>query len=268
MLSKRLPVVKSGRSCDFAAAAPGAVARTAGLGMADDAARGARQDLRRERGEGLSAQLRAYRYLVDEIRAGRLPGGTHVAAESVARALGISRMPVREAIRQLASEGYMTLRTNRGAAVTALGPAEITELYEMRAVLEGHAAGLVAARIDAEGLEEAALALQRLDRSRRDLDWFVRAHDQLHDAILSYCPRPRLVAEIRRIRTATEPYLRLTLRMSPTALAFTVAEHQEVLDALRTGSAAIAEDCMRRHILATDIVSILARGDPRDPALP
>ncbi|MCL4186471.1 MAG: GntR family transcriptional regulator [Rhodobacteraceae bacterium] len=210
--------------------------------------------------QGLSAQARAYRYLFEEIRCGRLAGGTHVVAEGVAQALGVSRMPVREAIRQLASEGYLTLRSNRGAVVTALGPEEITELFEMRAVLEGHAAGLVASRIDAEGLEEVALSLQRLDRARRDIDWFVRAHDQFHDALLRYCPRPRIVAEIVRIRTATEPYLRLTLRMSPTALAFTLAEHQEVLDALRTGSGETAEACMRRHILATDIVSILARG--------
>lgn len=209
---------------------------------------------------GLSAQARAYRHLFEEIRSGRLAGGTHVAAEGVAQALGLSRMPVREAIRQLASEGYMTLRSNRGAVVTSLGPEQITELYEMRAVLEGHAAGLVARTIDSEGLEEVALALQRLDRARRDIDWFVRAHDQFHDAVLRYCPRPRIVAEIVRIRTATEPYLRIILRMSPTALAFTLAEHQEVLDALRTGSSDTAENCMRRHILATDIVSVLAGG--------
>jgi DNA-binding GntR family transcriptional regulator len=206
---------------------------------------------------GLSAQATAYRHLYDEIRSGRLAGGTHVVAENVARLLGISRMPVREAIRQLASEGYMTIRSNRGAIVTELAPQEVGELFEMRAALEGYAAGLIAPRLDAEGIEEARLALQRLDRARSDVDWFVRAHDQFHDMLLRYCPRPRIVAEVVRIRTATEPHLRITLRNSPTAIANTVREHREVLETLARGDPAESEAAMRRHILGTDIVALL-----------
>lgn len=208
---------------------------------------------------GQSAQAQAYAYLLAEIRSGRLEGGTHVVADRIASALGISRMPVREAIRQLASEGFMTIRSNRGAVVTALGADEIGELYEMRAVLEGFAMRLVTTRIDAQGLDEADIALTRLDRARENVDWFITAHDQFHDVFLDYCPRPRLVAEIRRIRRATEPYLRMTLKVSSTAVQNTTSEHQELLSAIRSGDPDTAERAMRRHVLRTDVEE-LARG--------
>lgn len=208
--------------------------------------------------EGQSAQAQAYSYLLDEIRSGRLAGGTHVVADRIAQRLGISRMPVREAIRQLSSEGFMTIRSNRGAVVTPLGRDAIIELYEMRAVLEGFAMRMVAERFDAKGIDEAEIALQRLDRAREDVDWFITAHDQYHDILLDYCPRPRLVAEIRRIRRATEPYLRMTLRVSSTALTNTMPEHIEVLDTLRTRDPDASETMMRRHVLRIDVEALSA----------
>jgi DNA-binding GntR family transcriptional regulator len=211
---------------------------------------------------GQSAQALAYNYLIDEIRSGRLRGGTHVVADKVARTLGISRMPVREAIRQLSTEGFMSIRSNRGAVVTSLGREEIVELYEMRAVLEAFAMRLVTARIDSQGLEEAEIALQRLDRARTDPDWFISAHDQFHDAFLAYCPRPRLVDEIRRIRHATEPYLRMTLRVSSTALGNTTREHADVIEQVRSRDPDVAEAGMREHILRIDVEELsLARED-------
>lgn len=206
---------------------------------------------------GQSAQAQAYAYILGEIRAGRLPGGTHVVAERIAQALGISRMPVREAIRQLSSEGFMTIRSNRGAVVTSLGRDEINELYEMRAVLEGLAMRSVATSIDAQGLEEAEIALHRLDRARQDVNWFITAHDQFHDVLLGFCPRPRLVTEIERIRRAAEPYLRLTLKVSSTAMQNTTDEHREVLEQIRSGDPDVAEAGMRAHILRIDVGALV-----------
>ncbi|MFQ6550338.1 GntR family transcriptional regulator [Aestuariibius sp. 2305UL40-4] len=215
---------------------------------------------RTQREQGQSAQAQAYAYLLAEIRSGRLEGGTHVVADRIASTLGISRMPVREAIRQLSSEGFMTIRSNRGAVVTALGTEEIGELYEMRAVLEGFAMRLVTTHIDRQGLDEADIALTRLDRARENVDWFITAHDQFHDAFLDYCPRPRLVAEIRRIRRATEPYLRMTLKVSSTAGQNTTDEHRELLSAIRSGNPSIAETAMREHVLRTDVEELVFRG--------
>jgi len=215
--------------------------------------------VRPRRDEGRSAQAQAYSYLLTEIRAGRLEGGTHVVADRIASALGISRMPVREAIRQLSSEGFMTIRSNRGAVVTELGVEEIRELYEIRAVLEGFATRLVTTRIDGQGLDEAEIALARLDRARGNVDWFITAHDKFHDVFLEYCPRPRMLDEIRRTRRATEPYLRMTLKVSSTAVRNTTAEHAELLAAIRSGDPRTAETAMRDHILRIDVEALAPR---------
>lgn len=84
-----------------------------------------------------SAQQLAYIHLQDRIVSGALPGGTRLKPEPIAQQLGISRMPVREAIRQLNAEGYVTIMPNRGAVVTNRTPEDVIELFEMRAVLEG-----------------------------------------------------------------------------------------------------------------------------------
>lgn len=205
-----------------------------------------------------TAQAVAADFLRQEIRSGRLSGGTAIVAAPVAERLGLSRMPVREAIQQLASEGLITIRSNRSAVVTDLGPEEIDELYEMRAVLEGFAMRHVATAIDSRGLQEAELALMRLDSAREDLDWFVSAHDTFHDVFLNYCPRRKMVEEVRRIRAATEPYLRLNLNIGATAIVNTTREHRDLLEAVRSGDPDRAEAEMRRHILRFNVRDIVA----------
>lgn len=205
-----------------------------------------------------SATEEAYDHLLEAIRTGRLPGGTHVTAEEVARRIGMSRIPVREAMRQLATEGYMTIRSNRGAQVTSLSPAEVTELYEMRAVLEGLAFRDSVGALGPRGIAECERALALLEQARSDPDWFVSAHNALHDALGAGCTRRRLWGEIVRLRTAAEPYLRMTLRMSPTAFANTVSEHEALVRCAAEGRRDEAEALMRAHILGGDIAELLA----------
>lgn len=205
-----------------------------------------------------NAQSHVAQHLRTEIRSGRLPSGTPIVAAPLASSMGVSRMPVREAIHQLANEGLITIRSNRSAVVTELGPEEINELYEMRAALEGYAMRHVATNFDARGLQEVELALLRLDQAREDVTWFVAAHDIYHDALLSYCPRSQMVKEIRRIRHATEPYLRLNLQVGSAAITNTSHEHRELLDAILTRDPDRAEAEMRRHILRFDVRDIIA----------
>ena len=208
-------------------------------------------------GKSRSAEEEAYAFLLREIRNGRLLGSTHITAERISHELGISRIPVREAMRRLASEGFITIRSNRGAFVTELGADDITELYEMRAVLEGLASRYSAERFDERGSFQAHVLLQELDRARSDPDWFVGAHNQFHDLINSYCPRRRLVGEIVRLRTMAEPYLRLTIQHSPTAYGETVNEHRQLIEVLEGKHPARCEAVMRAHILGTDVLKLI-----------
>ncbi len=95
-----------------------------------------------------TAQEEAYFYLRESILSGSLPGGTRLDISQIATHLGMSRMPVREALRQIASEGLVVIRPNRGVVVTQLTPEDVLEIFEMRAVLEGLAAHLARPRLD------------------------------------------------------------------------------------------------------------------------
>ena len=82
-----------------------------------------------------TAQQHAYAYLRDRIVSGEYPGGTRVDVNEIAAAVGASRMPVREALRQLDSEGLVTIRPNRGAVVTALTPGRTTGVITVRSTV-------------------------------------------------------------------------------------------------------------------------------------
>ena len=113
-----------------------------------------------------TAQEEAYLYLRESILSGDLPGGTRLDIARVATHLGMSRMPVREALRQLASEGLVVIRPNRGVAVTQLTPEDVLEIFEMRAALEGLAARLARPHLDEAAFQDLEHILQRMDTNR------------------------------------------------------------------------------------------------------
>lgn len=196
-----------------------------------------------------SAQQQAYAYIHACIRDGRFAGGARIKPEEVASVLGLSRMPVREAIRQLDSEGLLTIRLNRGAVVTMLSSGELTELFEMRAVLEGLAMRTAVAAMDDDAFEEADLLLARMERARPDVGDWINRHEAFHDFLCRRSGRDRLIAEVARLRAAVAPYLRLSLHASSAAMD--TAEHRLLVDVLRTGDPDRAEATMRNHVSST-----------------
>jgi DNA-binding GntR family transcriptional regulator len=199
----------------------------------------------------LSAQRLAYAHIRDRIRAGSLAGGERVVPEAIAAELSISRMPVREAIRQLDSEGLLTIRPNRGAIVTTLTPEEVLELFEMRSVLEGLAARKAAVLMDVDTEDQLFLILRRMGRATAiSVDAFIEQHNAFHEAIGARGGGTWLSAETKRLATAVEPYLRLYFTHLEKA-RFTVQEHVALLDALLTRDPDRAEAAMREHVLST-----------------
>ena len=196
-----------------------------------------------------TAQRQAYDFIRGEILSGAYPGGAKVNPQTVALRLGISRMPVREAIRQLDSEGLVTIRPNRGAIVTVLTPKEIAELFEMRAVLEALAARLALPRLQGEALEELELLRQRMDRVRGDAKTWILRHNAFHNYLCGLSDRPRLAAEIDRFRTAVQPYLLMSISVYQST-EMPHFEHEAIIDAVRSRNLARLESCMRDHVLS------------------
>lgn len=196
-----------------------------------------------------SAQDLAYTHLLTEIATGRLPAGSRIMPEAMAEALGVSRMPVREALRQLDAEGFVTIRPNRGAIVTELTPADVVELFEMRSVLEGLAARIGAGRATPPDIEDLDAEVQAMRRAAADPARWLDRHEAFHDRLAMLAGRPRLAAELRRLRLAVRPYLQLyaEAHRDPETLGH---EHDVIVDALRHRDAALAERLVIGHVLA------------------
>lgn len=218
----------------------------------------------------VSAQHHAYRFIRDRILSGELPGGALVNASTIATEIGISRIPVREALRELDAEGLVQIRPNRSAVVTQLTPAEVRELFEMRAVLESLAARTALETLDEDGRDELEMRRRQMDRARNDAKLWTVRHHAFHDFLCAQSGRPRLVAEIARLREAVQPYLLVYIRVYGTT-EMAGFEHGTLLSALNSGNPSLVELAMRDHIMsaADGVIRFLqqrADGLPKEPS--
>jgi DNA-binding GntR family transcriptional regulator len=198
----------------------------------------------------------AYRQLLDEIRSGTLLPGARLRETDLAARLGISRTPVREAIRQLEADGLVIHMPRQGATIRALDYAEVIELYEMRAVLEGTAARLAArSASDVELAELAALNAELAATATSQLAQ--ELNRQFHMMLLDAARNRFLIKSISALQK-TLLILGPTTLTDSTRAADAVAEHASVLRALSSRDEAAAEAAMRTHISAAMAVRVRA----------
>lgn len=197
-----------------------------------------------------SAEDEAYRFLVDALRNGRYAPGDRLVADDVASHVGVSRMPVRSAFQRLAAEGLVTLRPNRGAIVKGLDLADMQEVFEMRAALEGLAIRIATPQVTPRATSRLERLLDELDECQDSPAEWVMQHRVFHEYLCSLANRPRLLNQISSLYALIEPYMRLWLtRAAPPSSARD--EHRLILDALRAGDPAAAESELREHIQGT-----------------
>lgn len=203
-----------------------------------------------ESSDPVSAEVEAYRYILTRIRRGDMAPGARVRTEDVAEAVGLSRQPVREAIRRLEAEGYLSSRPNHGAIVSKYTPAQLMELFEIRASLEGLSARVAAAVLKPSDVDTLESMLSRMEAAGSDTDAWLEAHGDFHLQLAQAAGRPRLAREIARLHAALEPYLRIWYVHTGTPTD-SRAEHVRVLAAVRSGYPGHAEEVMRDHVLET-----------------
>ncbi|MCL5778637.1 GntR family transcriptional regulator [Limibaculum sp. FT325] len=202
--------------------------------------------------QGQSAYLR----LLDEIRRGALPPGARLREAELAERLGISRTPVREAIRMLESDGLVVHAPRAGATVRRLEHAEVVELYEMRAVLEGAAARL-AARAASEAEIAELEALNAEIAAAPDAAAAYELNREFHRMLLEAAKNRYLVKSMNALQQ-TLTVLGPTTLTDPGRAEQAVAEHASVLAALAARDGARAEAEMRAHIEAAHRVRLRA----------
>ncbi|MUZ63073.1 GntR family transcriptional regulator [Agrobacterium vitis] len=203
-----------------------------------------------------TAEEEAYLHMQQALRLGRYKPGDRLIAEEIAAEIGMSRMPVREAFRRLASDGLVTLRPNRGCVVAGLTLAELQEAFEIRSVLEGLAVRIAMPRMNADTFEELERLLIRMERAGESgsSDWVLR-HQEFHAFIYGLSGRPKLIRQITALHVVIEPYMRIWFDYVDKPLSAR-QEHDTLIEALRSGDARRAEAVMQEHIVET--ASLLA----------
>ncbi|HLO36744.1 MAG TPA: GntR family transcriptional regulator [Candidatus Deferrimicrobium sp.] len=200
-----------------------------------------------------SLQERTYQSLRTAILEGRYVPGERIYEAAVAQALGVSRNPVREAVRRLQQDGLVDVRAHYGIYVTRIPIEEIEDVYRIRGALEATAAALAAERMEDRDIAEleAIIAEQQVAVAMaaplpREPVSLVQA-DRFHHAIHVGARSPRLLALLEQMYAQVTHFRSLTLRV-PGRAAVSAAGHVGVFEAIRDRDMLRADALMKAHI--------------------
>ncbi|MGH9583977.1 MAG: GntR family transcriptional regulator [Bryobacteraceae bacterium] len=188
--------------------------------------------------------------LRDRIIRGEIPEGSQLRQDLIAAQFQVSRIPVREALRQLHAEGLITILPNRGAIVPELSPDDIEELFTIRALLEPEMLKASVPRLTEKELSQAAAVLRKyadeLNHEEHIAAWG-RLNWQFHSALYACANRPHLMAIIRNINNKGERYTRLQLYLTH-GMKRANQEHRQLLKLCHQRDARAAAKLLRQHI--------------------
>jgi DNA-binding GntR family transcriptional regulator len=212
---------------------------------------------------GPGAVERVYASLRGGILDGTYPEGARLGEVELAETLGVSRTPVREALRRLGSEGLVETLLNKGARVRTWSEQELDDIFDLRALLEGHAAALAAPAVSDESLAAMAGLLAQMEAAvgaggAPDYDLIAGLNGQFHAAVVGASGNA-LLPEVAQTFVHVPIVVRTFRRYSPERLRQSMRQHRELLDALTRHDAVWAEAAMRVHILSARPV---LRGSP------
>ncbi|MBN2333530.1 MAG: GntR family transcriptional regulator [Deltaproteobacteria bacterium] len=196
----------------------------------------------------------------------KIKPGERVTELEIASRFGLSRTPIREAFRQLESEGFLTIIPRKGAMVASLEEKDIRDFYEIKAVLEGYAA-----RIAAEHISDDEIAkLERLNAKirecadRQDVAGMTRVHNEFHQLILEICGNQKIMTIVSGL---VRQFLRFRFFVSASSqLDKLLADHENIIAAFKAHDGSSAEKyIMENAKLGEDVLlkEFLANGAGR-----
>ncbi len=195
--------------------------------------------------------LRVQEELREAILAGRLEPGTRLRAEALAERLNTSRTPVREALVLLAREGLVEIEPRRGASVRVFDAADLADLYDVRALIEPHAASRGAMRVSPSQLarmrELCGLSAELGTEEDEAVSDLLTLNDEFHAIILTAADSPRLEAAMSALVGIPRVY-RATFWRDDHQRAQSQFCHEQLLTAFTAGNGELAGTVMRLHI--------------------
>jgi DNA-binding GntR family transcriptional regulator len=198
--------------------------------------------------------------LRSEILDGTIVQGSRLRETELSSQLGVSRTPVREALRLLAAEGLVEVLPNRGARVVEWSAQDIEEMYDLRVMLESHAAARAAERIEPEALARLTELCTRMEQDLErhgdaSSDVLGRLNSEFHDGIIRAAGSQRLFSLIQTV-VHTPLVMRTFHRYSLAERRRSMTHHRELTEAFAARDARWASTVMQAHILAARSVLV------------
>ena len=207
---------------------------------------------------------KVYRALKTEIIKGSLKPGTKLSEGKIAEQMGVSRTPVREALKELAAEGFVKMNPNQAVVVSNASVEDVQEVLQIRGVLEGLAARLATKMISEEEIKE-------LEKYQKQMEYYTKKDDVLafsemdaefHELILNICGNNKLIQIRKNISDQAHRY-RIRSLSIPGRLKYSLKEHQEIVEALKRKDAEQADRLSQKHI-ENVLANILAHKDKEE----
>jgi len=189
--------------------------------------------------------------LRDKILRGEFREGEQLRQHAIAAEFDVSRIPLREAFRQLEAEGLIKIIDHRGAVVSALSPDEIEELFDIRAALESVTLRQAVPRLTDEDLERAEKSLEAYEQAlndESDFDVWGELHWRFHSTLYAVANRTRSLSLIQTINNNADRYIRLHILFSRDAHRNAKDEHRAILELCRQRDADAASQMLEQHI--------------------
>ena len=184
--------------------------------------------------------------LRERIFSRELPPGSWIDELKLADSYGISRTPLREALKVLATEGLVTMKVRRGAYVTEVNEKDLTDVYHLLSLLESDAAGVVAATATPAQLAELQSLHDDLEAATGNRTRFFEVNEAFHRRLLAMADnrwRDQMVDDLRKVMKLN----RHNSLLKSGRIEESLAEHRALMAALAAGQADAAMACMRQH---------------------
>jgi DNA-binding GntR family transcriptional regulator len=212
---------------------------------------------------GSKSQL-AYSYLRERIVDHRYTPGYRLVLGTIADDLGMSVVPVREAIRRLEAEGFVTFEHNVGARVALADETEYTYAMQTLGLVEGAATALSAPLLTDADLDRALEINERMRRMLDDLDphEFTRLNEQFHSVLFEPCPNPHILELVHRGWGRLRGVRDSTFSFVPQRARHSVEEHEQIVQLIRDGGEALDIELTARNHRWRTLDAFLAARHP------
>ena len=205
--------------------------------------------------------------LREAILGGDLCAGAVLSQVSIAESFGVSRGPVREALRLLQREGLVDAELNRRVRVAEFSVSDLEELYAMRVVNEALAVRATVPRLTSHELEDLHRCLEEMDATAGvDVHAWEQPHRRFHRGLVAHAG-PRLVRLVEQLSDHAERYRRAYISGDPRAWSVGAAEHREIYEAVKRGDASAASVATVQHLARTALTVLANLAPTHDPTL-